>query len=112
MFYNLCEFIKDELKELDRKASGGKLSMTELEYADRLSHIKKSLLTIDAMENPEEYRDDEYRSRGYGARRRDSMGRYRDDKPIIDGLHDLIRKAPDDHSRRRLEEFVSEMEKL
>lgn len=42
MFHNLCDFIKDELKELDRKvASGGKLSMQEIEYADKLAHMKK-----------------------------------------------------------------------
>ena len=42
MFHNLCDFIKDELKELDRKvASGGKLPMQEIEYADKLAHMKK-----------------------------------------------------------------------
>ena len=125
MFHNLCDFIKDELKELDRKAAGGKLTMTEIDYADKLSHMKKSLLTIDAMENPEEYGYNDGYSGSYGARgrgryaRRDSMGRYangargyRDDSPMIDGLHELMEKAPNDHSRRKLEEFIVEMEKM
>lgn len=56
MFHNLCDFIKEELRELDRKvASGSGLSMSEVEYADKLSHMKKSILAVEAMENPEEY---------------------------------------------------------
>jgi hypothetical protein len=69
MFDNLCAFIKDELKEMDRKvASEGKLSGQEIEYADRLSHIKKSLLTVDAMENPGEYRGSGVVAGGYTRR--------------------------------------------
>lgn len=133
MFHNLCEYIKDELKELDRKAASGKLSMQELEYADKLAHMKKSLLTVDAMENPEEYygndysnyRNENYSEHGeYGARgrgsnaRRDSMGRYaarsrmyRDDD-MMGELHELMERAPDERTRRKIEEFISEMKKV
>ena len=132
MFHNLCDFIKDEMKELDRKiASGGKPSMQELEYADLLAHTKKSLLTVDAMENPEEYgyndSDYSYRdgySRSYMAgrgrnARRDSMGRYadsarmyRDDDSMISELHKLMDKAPDERTRHKLENFISEMKSM
>ena len=133
MFYNLCEYIKDELKELDRKAASGKLSMQELEYADKLAHMKKSFLAVDAMENPEEYygndysnyRNENYREHGeYGARgrgsnaRRDSMGKYatrsrmyRDDF-MMGELHELMERAPDERTRRKFEEFISEMKKM
>lgn len=132
MFHNLCDFIKDELKELDRKvASGGKLSMNEIEYGDKLAHFKKSMLTVDAMENPEEYgyNDSGYNARSYnmsyGARgrgsnaRRDSMGRYmgsrsyRDNESgMIGELKELMENAPNDHVRRKFEQFISEMESM
>lgn len=110
MFHNLCDFIKDELKDLDKKvASGGKLSMPEIEYADKLSHIKKSLLTTEAMENPEDYYHD---TRDYSARR-DSRGRYamyHDD--MMAELRTLMDKAPNEQVRRKYRDFISEMEHM
>lgn len=104
MFEHLCDYIKTELSEIDRKAKSGKVSAAELEYADTLAHLKKSLLTVDAMEESDggysgrypmmprygyAYGDgrsyaDESRGDGYGGMsnagrmnaRRDSMGRY------------------------------------
>lgn len=137
MFHNLCDFIKDELKELDRKvASGGKLSMNEIEYGDKLAHFKKSILTVDAMENPEEYgyNDDGYNTgyntsmRSYGARgrgsnaRRDSRGRYMDnmggshmmyrDGDMMDELHELMNSAPNEHIKRKYKEFIADIESM
>ena len=143
MFHNLCDFIKDELKELDRKvASGGKLSMNEIEYGDKLAHFKKSILTVDAMENPEEYGynddgnyNDNYsrnysadRMRSYGARgrgsnaRRDSRGRYMDnmggshmmyrDGDMMDELHELMNSAPNEHIKRKYKEFIADIESM
>lgn len=117
MFHNLCDFIKDEIKEIDRKAANGKLSMQEIEYADKLAHLKKSLLTVDAMENPEEYyRDNREYSRAYGARRRDSMGRYREDRYHDDNmmaeLRELMSKAPNEQVKRKYREFISDMESM
>lgn len=132
MFHNLCDFIKDELKELDRKvASGGKLSMNEIEYADKLAHMKKSILTVDAMENSGEYNDngnynsnynDNYsRMRSYGARgrsaRRDSRGRYMDDMryrdgDMVDELHELMNSAPNEHIKRKYKEFIADIESM
>lgn len=128
MFHNICDFIKDELNELDHKLStGGRLSGQEIEYADKLTHIKKSLLTVDAMENPEEYgyygdNGGNYSRGSYGAgrgryARRDSQGRYAasrsymDDGGMKDDLYDLMNKAPNDRVRRKLEELMAEMEK-
>jgi hypothetical protein len=54
--HKLIEYICDELNELDRKAGkDGKLSMAEIEYADKLSHIKKSLLAADELWENSEY---------------------------------------------------------
>ena len=80
----LISYICDEMEELERKAEkGGKLTMQEIQYADMLAHLKKNILTSDAMmESDDEYSNEggSYaRGRGRNARR-DSMGRYsRDD---------------------------------
>ena len=90
----LMEYICDELEELEKKAGkGSKLSMTEIEYLDKLAHIKKNILKADEMWEASEYSEDggsyangrnymlggSYarggRDRGSNARR-DSMGRY------------------------------------
>lgn len=131
MYDNLCDYIHEETMELDRKAkSNGKLSSTELQYADMLQHLKKSLLTNDAMEGADGYSE----ARGYGrsymdgrsyadgrsytdgksyARgryaKRDSMGRYTRDDGIISELHELMEKAPED-KKVMFRRFISEME--
>lgn len=76
----LISYICDEMEELERKAEkGGKLTMQEIQYADMLAHLKKNILTSDAMmESDDEYSNEggSYaRGRGRNARR-DSMGRY------------------------------------
>lgn len=54
--HKLMEYICDELEELDRKAGKeGKLSMAEVEYADKLAHIKKSILTSEELWDDSEY---------------------------------------------------------
>jgi hypothetical protein len=118
MFYNLCEFVKTELSELDRKAKSGKISVPELEYADKLAHLKKSLLTNEAMEEADggysgrymmprygyayegrSYADGDMHGDGYGGMsnagrmnaRRDSMGRYsRTGYSYHDNMDDLL----------------------
>ena len=101
--HKLMEYVCDEMKELERKASkDGKLSMAEMQYLDTLAHTKKNLLKSDEMSGeegysgmmyPRYYGDDRMDGRSYGdgrsyvddrsyARgrgrnaRRDSMGRY------------------------------------
>lgn len=52
----LMEYICDELEEIERKAEkNGKLSMTEIQYADTLAHMKKNLLKAEEMMDGEEY---------------------------------------------------------
>ena len=124
MFHNLCNYIKNELTEFDRKAaaSANGLTVQELEYVDLLGHIKKSLLAVDAMENPDDYGTygndyarGNYSKAGRGRyARRDSQGRYSASRMYRDGdikedLYELMDKAPNEHVRHKLEEIVSEM---
>ena len=130
--HKLCEYIDEELMELERKAAKGqKLNAAEIEYGDKLAHFKKSLLTNDAMEG-EDYsgydgsyaRDgrggSSYRgsyARGSYARRRDSRGRYSSDGYSRDGemmseLHMLMDDAPDERTRQEFQRFISKIESM
>ena len=91
--HKLIEYVCDELEELERKADkGGKLTAAEIQYADMLAHLKKNILTADAMmESEDEYGNESgnsyARGRGRNARR-DSMGRYsRDGMPYRGGSY-------------------------
>ena len=128
MFENLCEYIKTELSELDRKAKNSKLSAAELEYADTLAHLKKSLLTVDAMEEADGYSHryypmhsyrDEWDGHSYAGRmnaRRDSMGRYSRTgysyhdsmDELLDEMRGMLDKVPEDR-RRKAERLIDEL---
>lgn len=123
----LCNYVDEELEEIEEKVSqGGKLSGAELEYADKLAHLKKSLLTNEAMEDS--YSGIYYRENGQsmannggrggrGGRRRESYenrarrnysrGEARED--FREQLEDLMQSAPDEHSRRKVEKLMNEM---
>lgn len=132
--HKLMEYICDELEELERKADkDGKLSMSEIEYVDKLAHIKKSLLSAEEMWEESEYSgagdgSDQLRrggassyARGRGRNaRRDSMGRYsrggssyenysmaEDDFRIE--LEELMRDAPNEQIKQKLQRMMSEM---
>lgn len=47
--HKLYEYICDELKDLEKKAEKGNLSMQEVQYADTLAHLKKNLMKADEM---------------------------------------------------------------
>ena len=114
--HKLMEFVCDELKDIENKTSKGKLTMQELQYADMLAHLKKSLLTIDAMESGDGYsRDDASCRRG-----RDSMGRYvsrddgsyrysRDNRELEEKLRDMERNAHDEETRRMVKEWMNQL---
>lgn len=121
------------------EAAGGKLSGADVDYIDKLTHTMKSIKTTIAMAEAEErdgesgyypymggYRsyDDgmrDSRSGRSGARRRDAMGRYsRENRggysradaraDMVDDLRDLMRNAPDEHTRMRFQRFIEEIE--
>lgn len=59
--HKLYEYLCDELEELEQKAAEKGLSGSELEYADKLTEIKKNILKIEMLEDEgysAEYRDD------------------------------------------------------
>jgi len=124
--HKLCEYIDDELMELERKVGKGqKLSMSELQYGDMLAHMKKSLLTSEAMEGEYSngsyadgrYTDGRSYNRGSYARRRDSMGRYSSegysrDAEMVSELHRLMEDAPDERTRQEFKRFISKIESM
>lgn len=108
--HKLMDYVCDQMEELERKADkDGKLSMAEIEYLDKLSHIKKSLLTSEAMWEESDFSEaggsygSYARGGGQGGRggrsnysgayargrgrsaRRDSMGRYSRDGGSYEG---------------------------
>ena len=138
--HKLMEYVCDEMKELERKAEkDGKLSMAEMQYLDTLAHTKKNLLKADEMSEegysgmmyPRYYGEDRMDGRSYRdgrsyaddrsyarGRRRDSMGRYSrrgysmaaDD--MMDELHELMEKAPDEMTKREFKKFIDKIETM
>lgn len=47
--HKLYEYVCDELKDLEKKAEKGNLSLQEVQYADTLAHLKKNLMKADEM---------------------------------------------------------------
>ena len=81
--HKLMEYVCDEMKELERKASkDGKLSMAEMQYLDTLAHTKKNLLKSDEMSGEEGYSGMMY-PRYYGDDRMDGIS-YRDGRSYAD----------------------------
>ena len=114
--HKLMNFVCDELKDIESKTDRGKLTMQDLQYADMLAHLKKSLLTIEAMEESDYSRDEASRDGGSYRRGRDSMGRYtsrdyrysRDADEMRSHLEDMKRNAKDDESRMMIEEWLKQ----
>lgn len=131
----LCKYIDKELDELENKVGmGGKLSRADIEDGKNLAKFKMAILTNEAMENDGEYsntyggnsyRGGSYRGESYARgrnARRDSMGRYsRDDynrgeysraearEDFMEEVEELMHKAPDEHTRKKLERFMNEI---
>lgn len=128
---NLCEYIDEELMELDKKAKNGKLSAGDIEMGDKLAHFKKSLLTNEAMEDS--YSNESGMRRGYSrdysmndysgrrdysrddysnARRRDSMGRYsREGDDVVHSMRELMNRTSDPRAKDAIRQAVSDIER-
>ena len=118
--YMLKEEIIDELERFGEK---GDFSRSELPTIDMLAHTAKNLCKLIAM--CEERTGYDYGTKYYGdsirmprvtysyrGSRRDSMGRYSGDNDwMIETLHDLRDKAPNDHMRAEFDEFITRMER-
>lgn len=117
--HKLYEYVCDELKDLEKKAEKGNLSMQEIQYADTLAHLKKNLMKADEMMEDEfgeysmayypmtSYAEEGGNKGGYMSRRggnsyargrgrnakRDSMGRYSRNEGYSyadDEMHEII----------------------
>lgn len=133
--HKLMEYVCDELDELEKKADKGKLSMSEIEYADKLAHLKKNILRAEELMD-EGYSGENYSSRydngmsyarGRGSNaNRDSRGRYSsdrggyrysrngysmDDDSVIQELRSLMNEVPE-HKKQKFQRFISEMEQM
>lgn len=130
---NLCEYIDEELMELDKKAKNGKLSAGDIEMGDKLAHFKKSLLTNEAMESgysndrgysnrrgysrdtmTRDYSGEDYSRDDYSTarRRRDSMGRYsREGDDVVHSMRELMNRTSDPKAKDAIRQAMSEIER-
>lgn len=140
--HKLYEYVCDELKDLEKKAEKGNLSLQEIQYADTLAHLKKNLMKADEMMEDEfgEYSMAYYpmtsyaeegghmngrggnsyaRGRGRNARR-DSMGRYSRDgySYAEDDMNEIISDMRGIMSKlpaekqREVRAFIDSMERM
>lgn len=100
--------------------------MKDLECLKDLAKTKMALLTNEAMEEDNRYSynydgmNGTSRARGRGRNaRRDAMGRYSSDYSYDDAkadteseLHELMRKAPDETTKRKFQKFIDEMREV
>lgn len=110
--YDLCDVVYKELEIARDKihGSGDGISAGDTEYLDKLAHTYKSLQTSIAMLEAEDrhsgrnyYRGDSY------ARRRGGYSRGEAHDDFMEEIEELMMKAPDEHTRRKFEKFISEM---
>lgn len=113
--HKLIDYVCEELEDIEHKADkSGKLSASEIQYADTLAHLKKNLLKAEEMDgyssrgysrrmsyadnsNYGDYvRPDGSYARGRGAKR-DSMGRYSSEGSI------------DEQTKRELMKMIENM---
>lgn len=131
-YKNLCAFLSDELSELDRRAKEKKLSNSELAYGDQVAALAYHLKKLEAEAGQAEayrsmraydggagrsYRDGgsgrSYRNEEGNARRPYSGGAYHgENKELISLLEDMIQRAPDEHSRREMENMIYKLEEM
>lgn len=125
--HEMCDTLSHELREANEKISngGGKLSGSDLDYVDKLTHALKSIKTTIAMMEAEGETSGydgtytgTYGRRGSYARgrRRDSMGRYSSrysgNNDMVAELRDLMEDAPDERVRGEFQRFISKIENM
>ena len=127
---DICDKVTEELADAKKKLdkNGGKMSAGDIDYIDKLTHTLKSIKTTLAMD---EYSDDYSGARGRGRNaRRDSIGRYSSDirysnadgyggryshddarHEMMEHLRELEMSAPDDRTRRMVQEWKRQAER-
>lgn len=118
--HKLMEYICDQMEEYEQKvAKDGKLSMAEIEYVDKLAHIKKNLLKAEEMWNDSEYsmagdsnmRGKSNARRSYG---RNQYGSYAEgysmaEEDISEELKDLMHSTSDHQTRQDIQRMINRM---
>lgn len=140
--HKLYEYVCDELKELEKKAEKGNLSMQEIQYADTLAHLKKNLMKADEMMEDEfgeysmsyypmtSYAEEgggknvmSYRGRSYARgrtnARRDAMGRYSRydgysmaDNETMEGLREVMNRTQDEGIKNEIKRLIDKVERM
>lgn len=129
--HKLIEYIDDTMQEYeDKVARGGDLSSKDVECLKDLAKTKMAILTNEAMEEDSRYSHDSSRThhydggisyaRGRGRNaRRDAMGRYSSDysydnakDDMMRELREIVQKAPDETTKRKVEKFIEEMQSV
>ena len=128
--HEMCEILSRELGEANSKVrqGGGKLSGSDLDYIDKLTHALKSIKTTIAMMEAEDgesgtypfyrgtYNGGSYNNGGSYARRRNSMGqysrRYSRDDDMISELRDLMDDAKDERTKQEFQRFIEKIERM
>ena len=129
--HEMCDILSRELGEATEKIKhgGGKLSGSDLDYVDKLTHALKSIKTTIAMIEAED--NGSYASRPYygtyshpynsyaGRRnaRRDSMGRYSSrgysrDTEMVAELRELMEGAPDESVKHDFQRLITKIEQM
>lgn len=116
-YHDLKDMLCEELDEITRK---GELTAGSLDTVDKLTHSIKSLETIIAMNEAQDGESGYYPHMGRSYQRRDMRGRYsrdnrgysRDDsrESMIHELREIMQDAPDEHTKKRFQSFIRELE--
>lgn len=109
MLCELCDYIEDELECLNEKIrrSGKGMSSNDAEWAEHLTNTMhniekmKERHSMDGMSGRRRSRDNYYDRTHYT--RDDSRHEF------IEELEDLMRKAPDEHTRMKIERMLNDM---
>lgn len=139
ILHELCEHISNELKRCNNRITdaSGEMSVSDVDYLNKLTHSLKSIETVIAMKEAEDggysgrySYDDGNGGRSYdggnsyargrrGNVRRDSMGRYSREggysyhdgmEDIMQDLRGMMGQMPEE-KRREVERFLDKMDR-
>ena len=129
-----CELLHEQFSDLVRKIKANGMSSGDLDKLDKVAHALKSIKGTMQMEQADEegYSGMYPYMGGYGrgsyangngsgmgggsyARKRDSMGRYSRERgysrnDLSDKLRELMEDAPDEHSRKKIQRLIDDMD--
>lgn len=131
--HELCETLSREIGDTNEKIrkAGGKLTVGDLDYVDKLTHALKSVKATMQMMDDEGYSgyypmnrsyNGPYRGGSYARGRmdnvrRDSRGRYSGDGysrggDMVEELRELMEDAPDERTKQEFKRFISKIEAM